>query len=198
MLKLDTDIEPSFAQMDQAEQVTMRVALKPFLDPDLRQDLLDLVERLEQVIAEDVIDRIIHEGTGFSAEARERARSVIGDLRRFCEAHRDDIEALTLLYSRPYRAGLRYRQVRELARALGIAPFHIDPTQPANVQRLWRVQEEAEPEVVKGQAQSLVDLIALVRHALHPDAKVLPVAEEIDQRYRDWLAEQHDGGVVFT
>ncbi|WP_297099001.1 type I restriction-modification enzyme R subunit C-terminal domain-containing protein [Thermomonas sp.] len=79
-----------------------------------------------------------------------------------------------------------------------IAPFHIDPAQPATVQRLWRVQEEAEPEAVKGKAQSLVDLIALVRHALHPDAQVVPLAEEIDQRYRDWLAEQDARGVAFS
>ena len=123
---------------------------------------------------------------------------MIGDLRAFCEQHKDDIEALTLLYSKPYRAGLRYRQVRELAQKLGIAPFHIDPSQPATVQRLWRVQEEAEPGAVKGQAQSLVDLIALVRHALHPDAQVLPLAEEIDQRYREWLAEKDPTGERFN
>ena len=195
---LGADVEPSEAQLDQAEFAAMQEALKPFFNPDLRRAILEILERLEQVIAEDVLDKLLHEGTGFSEEDRKRARGVIADLRKFCEEHKADIKALTLLYSKPYRAGLRYRQVRELAQKLGVAPFHIDPNQPATVQRLWRVQEEAEPEYVKGQARSLVDLIALVRHALHPDAKVQPLAEEIEQRYREWLAEQNDRGVAFT
>jgi type I restriction enzyme R subunit len=175
----------------------MSQALSPFLDPDLRQAILAIVEALEQVIAEDVPDELL-EGTGYSAADREKARGTMADLRAFCELHKDDIEALTLLYSTPYRSGLRYRQVRELAQKLAIAPFHVDPTQPATVQRLWRVQDEAEPGTVKGKAHSLVDLIALVRHALHPEAPVVPLAEEIAPRYADWLAEQTARGVKFT
>lgn len=35
-----------------------------------------------------------------------------------------------------------------------------------------------------------MDLIAIVRHALHPDEPLVPVAEVIEVRYREWLAEQ--------
>jgi type I restriction enzyme R subunit len=194
---LGADVEPTEPQMDAAENASMREALAPFLDPDLRRAILDVVETLEQVIAEDVQDRLL-EGTGFSAADREKARGTMADLRAFCVEHKDDIEALSLLYSKPYRSGLRYRQVRELAQKLAVAPFHIDPALPATVQRLWRAQDEAEPGTVKGQARSLIDLIALVRHALHPEAPVIPVAEEIQHRYADWLGEQYGRGVTFT
>ena len=40
------------------------------------------------------------------------------------------IEAISILYSHPYAAGLRYSQVKELARRLSIKPFHIDESQP--------------------------------------------------------------------
>ena len=40
------------------------------------------------------------------------------------------IEAISILYSRPYAAGLRYSQVKELARRLSIKPFHIDEFPP--------------------------------------------------------------------
>ena len=197
MFKIETDDDPSEAQMDGVEDSAMREALKPFLDPDLRQAILAISEALEQVIDEATQDELL-EGTGYSAVSRKKAQGTMADLRTFCEQHRGDIEALTLLYSKPYRSGLRYRQVRELAQKLSIAPFHIDPTIPATVQRLWRVQEEAEPAAVKGQAQSLIDLIALVRHALHPDAPVVPLADEIEQRYTDWRAEQDARGLAFT
>ena len=38
--------------------------------------------------------------------------------------------------------------------------------------------------------KALVDLIAIVRHALHPDEPLVPVAEVIEARYQEWLAEQ--------
>ncbi|HSC80862.1 MAG TPA: type I restriction-modification enzyme R subunit C-terminal domain-containing protein, partial [Chitinolyticbacter sp.] len=197
MHSLPAGTEPTDAQIDAAEHAAMRDSLAPFLDPNLRQAILDVSEAMEQVIDEATKDELL-EGTGYSAADREKARGTMADLRAFCELHKDDIEALTLLYSKPYRSGLRYRQVRELAQKLAVAPFHVDPTQPATVQRLWRVQDEAEPGTVKGQAHSLVDLIALVRHALHPNAPVVPLAEEIAPRYADWLAEQTARGIIFS
>lgn len=197
MYGLSDDTGPDEAQMDAAELAAMRGALAPFLDPDLRAAILAVNEALEQVIDEATQDELL-EGTGYSVADREKARGTMADLRAFCELHKDDIEALTLLYSKPYRSGLRYRQVRELAQKLAVAPFHIDPGVPATVQRLWRVQEEAEPTAVKGQARSLIDLIALVRHALHPEAPVVPLAEEIAARYADWLLEQTGRGIVFS
>ena len=41
------------------------------------------------------------------------------------EYNKDEIEAISILYSRPYAARLRYGQVKELARRLSIKPFHI-------------------------------------------------------------------------
>jgi type I restriction enzyme R subunit len=43
-----------------------------------------------------------------------------------------------------------------------------------------------------------VDLIALVRHALDPREPIIPYALTVEERYRQWLAEQGQKGVVFT
>ena len=59
----------------------------------------------------------------------------VEDFRAFVEAHRDDIEAIRVLYSKPYRAGLRYRQVKDLAAKL--TPFNVDGRRPESVDRLW-------------------------------------------------------------
>jgi type I restriction enzyme R subunit len=63
---------------------------------------------------------------------------------------------------------------------------------------LWENQRLAEPDRTQGEARGLVDLIALVRHALHPEEPVIPVQAEIEARYREWLEEQHARGVAFT
>jgi type I restriction enzyme R subunit len=189
-------MEPSEAQMDAAEEHAMTDALKPYHDPKLRELLIQIKGSLEQVIDEVTPDTLTQ--VGFDEAARAKAQAVISELREFCEKHKDEIEALQLLYQKPHRAGLRYAQVKELAKQLNHAPFYIDPTKPQSIERLWQCQRDAEPAQVKGEAKNLVDLIALVRHALHPQEPVLPLYEEINARYLEWLDQQAARGIVFT
>ena len=190
------EIEPTEAQMDAAEQYAMGEALKPFHEPKLRELLIQIKGSLEQVIDEVTEDTLLQDG--FDEAARAKAQQVMGEFREFCQTHKDEIEALQLLYRKPHRAGLRYAQVKELAKQLNRAPFYVDPAKPESLERLWQYQRAAEPAQVKGEAKNLVDLIALVRHALHPQEPVLPVHEEINTRYREWLIQQAGLGRVFT
>jgi len=188
--------EPTEAQRDAAEEHAMAEALKPFHDPKLRELLIQIKGSLEQVIDEVTEDTLLQDG--FDEAARAKAQKVMGEFREFCETHKDEIEALQLLYLKPHRAGLRYAQVKELAKQLNRAPFHLDPAKPQSIERLWECQRAAEPTQVKGDAKSLVDLNALVRHALHPQEPVQPLLEEINARYREWLGQQAGRGIVFT
>src|SRR5262249_10295595 len=107
--------------------------------------------------------------------------------------HKEEIEALQILYSRPYRAGLRYSQVKELAELLKRPPHNLDP------ERVWQAFAAVEPPKVKGQGgKKLVDVVALVRHALDPTTTLAPVEQTVEERYQAWLAEKAAAGVVFT
>ena len=44
----------------------------------------------------------------------------------------------------------------------------------------------------------MVDLIAIVRHALHPEEPLVPVAETVAERYAAWIAERESSGMRFT
>ena len=46
--------------------------------------------------------------------------------------------------------------------------------------------------------KQLVDVIALVRHALDPATSLVPVAQSVAERYAAWLAEQTAAGRTFT
>src|SRR5207253_903497 len=99
-----------------------------------------------------------------------------------------------VLYSKPYRAGRRFRQVKELAAALKMAP-----KQPFDKERLWLAFELVEPKKVKGRGgKALVDVIALVRHALDPETELVPVGLTVRERYAAWLADRAAAGVTFT
>ena len=70
----------------------------------------------------------------------------------------------------PYRAGLKFRHVKELAAKLNQPPFFVDPNRPESLTRLWQAFEVVEPEKVRGKGgKQLVDVIALVRHAIDPN-----------------------------
>ncbi len=188
---LPPDQEPTDEQIDTVERAAMHEALKPFHEPKLRTAILTAKASLEQVIDEVTRDELLT--AGHSQAAKEKARTVLANFRQFIEDNHDEIEALQILYSRPYRAGLRYRQVKELAEALRRPPLS------APLERLWQAYETVEPEKVKDHGgKQLVDVVALVRHALDPASPLVPVGTTVDERYRQWLAQQAQAGVRFT
>jgi type I site-specific restriction endonuclease/REP element-mobilizing transposase RayT len=133
--------EPTKCQLHEIEQQAMQEALRPFHNPKLREAILAVKTALEQVVDEVTKDRLTF--ARHSKAAREKARTILANFRQFIEEHKDEIEALKILYSRPYRAGLRYRQVKELAEAIRRPPV------AAPLERLWQAYEAVEPERVK-------------------------------------------------
>ena len=185
--------EPLQKQIDEAERESMTDALKPFHNPELRKTLLTVKQSLEQVIDEVTQDKL--ENAGFDAAAKERAKSQLADFRKFLEENRDEIEAIQILYSKPYRAGLRYGQVKELANAIERPPLSIHHPE----EKLWKLYEALEPDKVKGQGgKALVDLVSIVKHALHPEEPLIPVGMSVEERYREWLKQQESAGAKFT
>lgn len=183
--------EPTEKQLQAAEQERMRAALKPFHNPNLREEILGARQSLDQVIDEQTTDTLLR--AGFDVAAREKAQSLITNFQQFIDEHKNEIEALQVLYSRPYRSGLRYGQVKELAKLIQQPPHSLHP------ERLWHAFETVEPEKVRGHGgKQLVDVIALVRHALDPHTTLAPVGMTVEDRYQKWLADQAAAGVSFA
>jgi type I restriction enzyme, R subunit len=182
--------EPTEPQQNAAEQELMQTALKPFCDPKLRELILSLKQAVDQIIDGETQDVLLR--ASFDGQAVERAKSLITNFKQFIEDNKQELEALQILYSRPYRSGLRYRQVKDLAKALERPPV------AANTELLWRAFEAVEPAAVSGHGGKLVDVIALVRHALDPTQILKPFPTTVEERYQAWLADQQAAGVTFT
>ncbi|MCO6457477.1 MAG: DEAD/DEAH box helicase family protein [Pirellulaceae bacterium] len=191
------DQEPSERQIAEVEREQMAAALKAFHNPNLREAILAAKRSLEQVIDEQTPDQLLR--AGFDAEALEKAKSMLTSFRKFIEENKDEIEALQVLYSVPYRAGLKFRHVKELAAKLNQPPFFVDPNRPESLLRLWQAFEVVEPDKVRGKGgKQLVDVIALVRHAIDPNTPLAPVGMTVEERYQRWIADQQAAGVEFT
>ena len=189
--------EPTEPQVVEVEREQMATALKAFHDPKLREAILAAKRSLEQVIDEQTPDQLLR--AGFDAEALEKAKSMLTSFRKFIEDNKDQIEALQVLYSQPYRAGLKFRHVKELASKLNQPPFFVDPNRPESLTRLWQAYEVVEPDKVRGKGgRQLVDVIALVRHAMDPNTTLAPVGMTVQERYQQWMSEKQTSGVMFT
>ena len=189
--------EPTEPQVVEVEREQMATALQAFHDPKLREAILAAKRSLEQVIDEQTPDQLLR--AGFDAEALEKAKSMLTSFRKFIEDNKDQIEALQVLYSQPYRAGLKFRHVKELASKLNQPPFFVDPNRPESLTRLWQAYEVVEPDKVRGKGgRQLVDVIALVRHAMDPNTPLAPVGMTVQERYQQWMSEKQSSGVMFT
>ncbi len=185
------DQEPTDEQYDQAEGRLMEKALEPFLKAKLRELILAAKRAADQIIDGETQDVLLR--AEFDAQAVERAQSLVTSFRQFIENNKAELEALRLLYSQPFRSGLRYRHVKELAAAIKGPPVEATP------ELLWRAFEAVEPEKVRGRGgNKLVDVIALVRHAIEPEKPLAPFGSTVEERYQAWLAEQAAAGARFT
>lgn len=193
----DGEPQPTEEQFAAVEREQIAKALKPFHDPKLRDAILAVKQSLEQVIDELTPDQLIR--AGFDEEALEKAKSMLTSFRQFVEQNKDEIEALQVLYSVPYRAGLKFRHVKELAAKLNKPPFYVDPNRAGSLTRLWQAYELVEPDKVHGKGgNQLVDVIALVRHAIDPNKPLAPVGMTVEEQYQQWIADKQLAGVTFT
>jgi type I restriction enzyme R subunit len=187
----DIGREPTGEEVRHLNRAMVVQALRPFLDPKLRDRILEIRQLLEQTIDEVTQDKLLY--AGGDPKTLERAKGLITSFRQFIEDNKDELEGIRLLYSRPYQEGLRFRHIKDLAAAIRRPPLQSEPEQ------LWAAYAAVEPRKVKGPGgKQIADLVALVRHAITPDEPLLPLAAVVEHRYQEWLMEQEAGGARFT
>jgi type I restriction enzyme R subunit len=190
---LPSDAQPTPNQVAEAAQVLIREACAPIAtNPPLRQQLIDLKRSLEQTIDTLSKDTVLE--AGFSADAKEKARSLVTSFEQFITEHKDEITALQVLYSRPYKQRLRYEDIKALADAIQVPPRSWTP------EVLWHAYETLDQSKVRGAGgrRLLTDIVSLVRFALHHEPELTPFAETVQGRFATWLAQQEARGRGFT
>ncbi len=167
-------------------------ALEPIAaNPELREQLVNVQRSFDQMIDEISIDEITR--AEFAVDARARAAEYVGSFRAFLDEHKDEITALQVLYSRPYAKRLTYRDVKELAEAIGKPPHRWTP------ERLWEAYETLDASKVRGSAGTvLTNIVSLVRFTLGEDDELEPFPEQVEERFEAWLLQQETAGRTFT
>ncbi|MBO8127757.1 MAG: DEAD/DEAH box helicase family protein [Peptococcaceae bacterium] len=184
---------PTKEQVKKASEELVNKACAPFDDPKLRNTIIDIKKRNEQIIDYVSKDTVVF--AGFDEQAKEKARTVVDNFKRFIEDHKDEITALQIIYSKPYgKRHLTFEQIKQLAAAIEKPPYHLTP------ELLWQAYEQLEETRVKGAGPQklLTNIISLIRFAIGESDVLEPFTETVNKKFHNWLSEQEQAGRRFT
>jgi type I restriction enzyme R subunit len=200
---VDPDVQLDEAKVEHAaedptpEQISAtalrlrKEATKALLAPKLRNLLSSLKSSYEQTI--DIVsqDQLLH--AGFSGDSQDKAKETVKSFREFLDQNKDQITALQILYSRPWKTRLSLKQVKELAAAIQ------RPHPGWTPETLWRAYEQLDRSKVRGSGQRVMtDLVSLVNFAIGTEPDLRPYPDKVREQFQAWLSEQEQLGATFT
>src|SRR5207248_6057812 len=90
----------------------IRERIAPNANPDLRNKILAIQHAADQTIDTVSQDKLLFAGA--DAKTTEAARDTVRSFRDYIEQHKAEIEALQILYSRPFKKRLTEESLRDL------------------------------------------------------------------------------------
>jgi type I restriction enzyme, R subunit len=163
-------------------------------NPDLRKKILDIQRAADQTIDTVSQDKLLFAGA--DTKTTEAARDTIKSFRDYIEQHKAEIEALQILYSRPFKKRLTEEALRELEAKLK------PEFGPQPVPTLWNAFERNGRDAAlrrrSSQTHRFTDLVSLVRTAIEPTTPLEPFEEHVRERFAAWLEEKRAVGTSFN
>jgi type I restriction enzyme R subunit len=184
---------PNEDQVKTAAEQIMDTACSPFDDPALRNKIIEIKKKSEQVIDTVSIDILI--SAGFDQAAKEKAESVVGKFKKFIEENKDEITALQIFFNKPYgQRHFTFDQIKQLAESIEKPPYHLTQDQ------LWNAFEVLEKAKSKGAGSQklLTNMISLIRVVLGEMDVLEPYPDTVNHRFEEWLSQQKELGRNFT
>jgi type I restriction enzyme R subunit len=184
--------EPAPEDIESAARRAIADALQPVrTNPALRQTIAAVQKSHEQVV--DTVSQDEVTFSGFSQDAKDKAAALTKEFEQYLAEHKDEIEALQILYSRPYRSRLTYKRVRDLAEAIR------KPHPAWTTETLWRAYETLDRSRVSASNERVfTNIVSLVKFAISKEGQLEPFPESVRQRFENWIAEQQANGSNFT
>ena len=167
-------------------------ACLPFDNPKLRDVIIEVKKRNEQVIDKVSEDKVVF--AGFDEKAEEKAKNTVDTFRKFIEENKNEIDALRIVYGKPYgQRQLTYEMIEELASAIKKPPYRLTE------EGIWNAYEQLEKSKVRGAgpARLMTDIIALVRYAIGMSKVLVPFPEMVEERFKAWISKQEEQGREF-
>src|SRR5213592_2275810 len=150
-------LEPAHLQ-SASEKLAKEAAKVIATNPDLRNKILAIQRAADQTVDTVSQDKLLFAGA--DAKTTKAARDTVRSFRDYIEQHKAEIEALQILYSRPFKKRLTEESLRELEAKLR------PEFGPQPVPTIWHAFEKNCSRVPVGRASQIrrfTDLVSLVR-----------------------------------
>lgn len=183
-------------------QKLIDLAVAPFNNPDLREFIVDIRKKYDQII--DVVNVDTVTKLGWVKDQVQDAEKLIRDFKTWIMLHRDEITALQIFYAQPYRRReLTYKMIKDLYEVLTLE-------QPAiRLNHLWdafttQEDNDSEGKLVKRTQrtekpkQELALLVSLIRKAIGIDEWLHAYDKTVDRNFQEWVFKKQAGNLKFS
>lgn len=157
-------------------------AIKPFHNPDLRE-LLETLRRDTDQLIDDSADELLD-----ASYDEEKAKGIITRYESFIKEHKNELDAIQLVFSQPYKnRHLSYQQLNDLVEQIEQPPYNIAPKD------VWQAYAVLNKLKAKGAPpeQKLPALISLIRCSVGVAHQLEPFPDFVNQRFASWLQQQN-------
>ena len=180
--------EPTQEQIVTVSKKSIANACSLFDSATLRHTILDIKRKNDIII--DRIDVDTLENAGFTGSKS----GPIQQFEDFVEKNKDEIVALNIIYSKPYRIrDITFKDIKDLAHAIKTPPYNLTPD------ILWDEYQRLEKSRVKDNpARMLTDLISIIRFTAKKTDRLAPFKDTINEKFLKWLDTQESSGPRFT
>lgn len=164
-------------------------AVEELHNPDLRNFIVDIRKKYDQIIDTVNIDEITN--IGWATDQKEQAESTVKAFERWVQENKDEALALQIFYDAPYRRReLTYKLIRDLYEKLILEQPALQPA------KLWDAYSQIEnnPKTrTEKPKQELVLLVSVIRKALKIDEHLTGYDLTVDRNFKQWIFAQNAG-----
>lgn len=179
------------AAIEEKKQRIIEEAVAVFNNPALREYIVDVRKKYDQIIDHINIDEVTN--IGWVKDQEAAAELTISNFTSWIEANKDEIIALEIFYDQPYRRReLTYKMIKDLCEKITLEQPLLAPL------NVWRAYEQLKQ--ANGSAKNeLTALVSLIRKVSGIDETLTGYDKVVDSNFKDWLFEKQKGaGAKFT
>ncbi|RTL48801.1 MAG: DEAD/DEAH box helicase [Sphingobacteriales bacterium] len=160
-------------------------AANVFHSSDLREYIDNVRRAHEQTIDITNPDTLLNKG--WATDSKEKAENLVADFKTWIALHQDEITALQIFYTQPYRRReLNYKMIQEVLDKLKLERPLLAPMQ------VWRAYEQLEKATGSPKSE-LIALVSLLRRISGIDSTLIDYSNKVDLNFRDWILKKNAG-----
>jgi type I restriction enzyme R subunit len=172
----------------QQHQQILEKAVEVFHNPELREFIVEVRRKYDQIIDTVNIDSVVK--SGWVKDQKAEAEVLINDFKTWIEEHKDEITALQIFYAQPYRRReLTFQMIKDLSEEIIRTKPTLAPL------KVWKAYEELEKAV--GQPKNeITALVSLIRRVLGIDSSLTTFDKTVDKNFADWVWKKQQGNAI--